>query len=281
MSDLEARSVLAIARKDFDDAVRSKVIWLLGVLFTAFFGLVAILPLLPDPIGLLFGAPSTEVYLGDLRFPVSVLFPIIGLMLGYKSIVGELQSGTGKILHTLPHTRLDVVVGKFLGRTIILWLTLSLGLVVALFVMIVFYDTSDIVLLLQFGFLSMVFSAAWVSIGVGISSIARSTGVAAVLVVGIFFFLWISDFVRRILLFLLERDLGLGGDPPTWFTVTGVLAPGNAYNLALPDSIARVGAARMAPEEFYTSPEVGLAILCAWIVLPVVLGYLRFQRTDL
>jgi ABC-type transport system involved in multi-copper enzyme maturation permease subunit len=59
------------------------------------------------------------------------------------------------------------------------------------------------------------------------------------------------------------------------------LAPGNAYDLALPDSIARAGVARTATQEIYTTPEAGLVILCAWIVLPLALGYLQFQRRDL
>jgi ABC-2 type transport system permease protein len=282
MSDIEARSVVAIARKDFDDAVRSKVLWLLGFFFIAVFAGLAALPLVFDQLAVIFQDLGTEAYLRVLQSPVSLLFPIIGLLLGYKSIAGELQSGTGKILHTLPHTRLDVIVGKWLGRTFILWITLAVGLLITFVIMIGFYDSADVALFLQFSLLSMLLGAAWVSIGVGLSALTRSTGVAAALIIGAFvFFYFVYDLVRGAVLFILEDGIAMGADTPTWHTVSGVLTPGSAYSIALPSNLAQQGPAQGSMTEFYTSPEAGLLILCAWIIVPLTIGYLRFQRMDL
>jgi ABC-2 type transport system permease protein len=121
-----------------------------------------------------------------------------------------------------------------------------------------------------------------VSIGVGLSALTRSTGVAAALIIGAFvFFYFVYDLVRGALLFILEDGIAMGSETPTWHAVSGVLTPGSAYSIALPSNLAQQRATQGSMNEFYTSPEAGLLILCAWILVPLTIGYLRFQRMDL
>ncbi|PSQ41205.1 ABC transporter, partial [Halobacteriales archaeon SW_5_68_122] len=98
-------SVLAVAEKDFRDAVRSRLMIGVAVLFVAFTGggIALIVAFTPEEIGI--GGAIEAVR--QLIFGSSALFvPIVALGIGFKSIAGERQSGSLKLLLSLPNSRL-------------------------------------------------------------------------------------------------------------------------------------------------------------------------------
>lgn len=121
-------STLTVAKKDFQDGIRSRSLLVLIVVFAVFMTGAAYFftELRPQPSG----DPEMTAVLYSLFVPTVFLLPIVGTMVGYKAIVGERESGSLKFLLGLPHTRLNVVFGKLLGRAGLITVAIIIGFVV-------------------------------------------------------------------------------------------------------------------------------------------------------
>jgi len=127
-------SLVAIARKDFQETVRSRGMIALVVLFSL---LVAAFAFAVRPT-----AESeqfaTEVLLSVFIGPflVTTLVPLVGVVVGYNAVSGERESGSLKLLLSLPHSRADVVFGKVVGRGAALALAVFAGFLLPALVLI-------------------------------------------------------------------------------------------------------------------------------------------------
>lgn len=112
-----------VARKDFRDALRSRTLVGLTVLFVVFAGgFVYLYSSAPQFVTLRGPTPTSHGFVAlahALIVPVYLLVPLISLIVGYKAIVGERTSGSIKFLFSFPHTRADLVFGKLVGRTVV------------------------------------------------------------------------------------------------------------------------------------------------------------------
>ena len=288
MSSLNPDSVVAIAKKDFQDAARSKVLWLVTVVFVAFLGGMAFLFAWLDDVLAQQGEEITAISLiFFLQSPVAIVIPLIGLLVGYKALAGEVSTGSAKILLSLPHSRLDAVLGKLVGRTLVLWTSFFVGLLVALVVIVAMYDEFHLGQLVVFTVFSLLFGTIFVSLGVAISAATTSTTKAAAAVVFVFFFFFfVFDSIRTVAYYLLTGEVFPFEDAPHWYLFYPRLSPSGAYEAALVGFLpgGEIPADALYPEgteAFYFSRWLTLAILLAWIVVPIALGYLRFERLDL
>jgi len=116
-------TLAAIAEKDFQDTVRSRGMLILVALFSL---LVAVFAYVFTPPGQQFG---TEFLLSAAVGPflVTTLVPLVGVVVGYNAVSGERESGSLKLLLSLPHSRADVVFGKVVGRGAALSLAVFAG----------------------------------------------------------------------------------------------------------------------------------------------------------
>ncbi|MDY6765464.1 MAG: ABC transporter permease subunit, partial [Halobacteria archaeon] len=88
-----------VAKKDFEDAIRSKALWVVLFIFVVFAaGGSYALTFLPTETGLRGEVLTSDTAIIALNSVASWLVPIIGLMLGYGAVVGERESGSLKIL---------------------------------------------------------------------------------------------------------------------------------------------------------------------------------------
>jgi len=103
-------SIFGIAKKEILDNVRNKWIIILTIIFTT-------LTLVVSYFGSIFsqGWQDFGVTIGGMMSLVQFLIPIIGLMLGYAAIIGEIEKGSMSSLLSLPINRLEIIMGKFLG----------------------------------------------------------------------------------------------------------------------------------------------------------------------
>lgn len=275
-----------VAQKDFRDAGRSKMLWAVTLLFVIFAAgaayLYAQIPALQQG-----GANEivTTNLLLFLRTPVGILVPIIGLMLGYKAVAGEIENGNVKLLLSLPHSRWNVVLGKLIGRLSVLAVAIVTGFVVATGVVLALYPEFSPVEYVQFILLTLLFGGAYVSIGIGLSSLTKSTAKAGVGIFSVFvIFNWLWDFIPSLFNWVINGSFGLTGDP-SWYMLFSRLSPNGAFNGALmpllnlspmqEQVLAQFG------DQFYLSWWFSLLILIGWIVLPAALGFLRFRSVDL
>ena len=208
-----------VAKKEFKDAIRSKGLWLLGLLFTTAFIAPVALALYTG-----FGGGSgqqaqalqeqgmqfllSSVYLNMVTF----LLPIVAIFVGFAAISKERTSGSLKLLLSLPHSRKDVIIGKVLGRCAVLGVPLiaSLGLTA------IFLAASSLTLKPElfglFSLFTVVFAVVFVAITVSVSGAFKKTlwsGAANFIVYFYFTFLWNAG--ANGLGQVLENELGITG----------------------------------------------------------------------
>lgn len=285
-----------IAKKDFQDAVRSRAVVALSAVFILLMGGVAYVFTLVAPQGPGNQTLSTLALVDFLSSPVALLVPLIGLLLGYASLAGEVESGSVKFLLGLPHDRRDAVVGKLVGRAAVLGVGLLAGIAVALVVVLVFFDRTQLGSLAVFTLLTFLFGVTYVAIGVGLSGMTTAKSRAVLLVVGfyvVFEILW--GVANTAAYYLLEGSLSppvsqaAGGlpyiDAPGWYFFVPRLAPSGAYSGALTgfvqDSAFRFAPAFSDGVPFYLNEWAALALLLVWLVVVPGIGYLRFRDADL
>lgn len=275
----------AVAQKDFHDAVQSRTIWALS----GFFILLAIgLTYAYAEVPLLAGGQGT---IGGLVFflagIVGTFVAVTAVVLCYRSIAGEDELGSMKILLSLPHSRSDVLLGKVIGRTGVLALPLGIGLGVGLAMGILMIGRGSVLPAIVFLLWTFVFALTYVSIIVGLSALTDSTTRAAALSIGFFLlfeFLW--DVVPFVVLFVVS-GFSFPTSQPNWYPLLGLLSPSDAYvsglTALLPD-VAR-GTGQPIPgsgvDAFYADPAAGIVILLAWLAIPLAIGYAVFSRADL
>ena len=292
----------AVARKDFQDSIRSRRLLVFVSAFMSILGLLVFAIVWFEPITSseqLTTRQYTGVILvllgGFFEFvpsPLAQLLPFIGLLLGYKGIVGERETGQLKFLLGLPNSRFDVMIGKLIGRSGVGIVAATVSFVLAVFVIVLVGGNGlAVVPFAVFALLTVFFIVAHIAIGLGFSAIVRSnrqaTGVL-VLFVAVFQILWQPFFLGL-------RVLAFDGSLPNWALFIQSLSPVNAYTNAvrafviqpLEGALRGIGSgfftrvSQQPPEQFFLADWLGLVILLAWTVILPLIGYAVFCRSDI
>jgi ABC-2 type transport system permease protein len=302
----------AVARKEFRDAIRSR--WLHGstLFFALFLGGAAALF-----FGVLLGPEGRQVsnlfgFFANLgvfsfSFPslLALVLGFIALSTSYGSITGERETGSIKLLLSLPNSRLDAVVGKLLGRSAVVVAALLVGFLVTFAVLIATGTRLQLGSFVPQVALTALLGMAFVSIGLGISALASSNREATLATMGlylVFAVLWgsVSEGIPKLINYAAEQ-VGTGGVSEITRVKIGVflkyLNPLKAYETLAAQLYygpvqARLVSATFGEQTalgpvleesvpFYFTGEFLFVILLAWIVAPAAVGYWVFERTDL
>lgn len=281
-------NILTIAQKDVTDAFRSNTLW-------AAIGFMSVLVL-----ARLISIGSK--YINDASQPIllavaqfDLWLPLFAIVIGYNSVVGERESGRIRLLLGLPSTRRDVVLGKFLGRSVVFLFGVSVSILLLTALIIV--QTSGIGLAEIVGGTLVVFlyGLAWIGTTVGVSSFVSSGTRTIGVMFGLYTFfgpLW-TQLGQPLLALAVTgsttveamgvRQVLTYADSPTWFLYATRLSPFEAFsgaNYYVTDlfEIALLGESTNAPH----APNIfGIGVLIAWAFLPVAFGYWRFKHTEL
>ncbi|NIB98207.1 ABC transporter permease [Halobacterium sp. R2-5] len=277
----------AIAKKDFQDAARSKALWALTALFVLFMaGAAYVYTLLQS------GGQGGELEALGLIFllltPVTWLIPLTALVMSHKAIAGEVESGSAKFLLSLPHSRRDAVVGKVVGRSAVMTVSIVVGLVVAAVVTFVLYDTFDFGAYVGFSALTVLLGVLYTAIGVGLSATTKSTGRATIIAAGFFVVFELAwQLVPAGVYYVLNGSFGprMAGQPPEWYILLTRIPPSEAFTSAvlqfLPGNSTLVAALFPQNPPVFLTEWAALATMLLWLVVVPVLGYAVFERADL
>lgn len=271
-----------VAKKDFQDAVRSKLLWALSALFVLF---AAGMAYLYAQFDLLRPPNSPLSALGLINFiqsPTSIFVAVAAVAVGYRSIAGERETGSAKLLLSLPHSRLNVLLGKVVGRTGVLVLPILIGSVIAIVVASALLNEFTVANYVAYIVVTLIYAFAFICITVGISALTGSTMWAAIGAFGfwaVFYFLWTP--IMWIALYV-ANGFSLGAQtfmsPPGWYRFLSQITPSSGYGSALTALTAQNSP---AADVFYAQGWFGFVVLAFWIVVPLALGYWRFDAADL
>lgn len=286
-------SVLAVAEKDFRDAVRSRLLIVLTLLFALFAGGASyvVSEINPPQQAQLTGEVTTFLLIIGLVQATAVFIPIVAIAVAYRSLAGERQSGSLKLLLSLPNSREDVVAGKFLGRAAVVSVALLIGFAIGLVATALLADAFSAAEYVVFVLVSLLFAFVFVAIAVGVSAFTSSTSRAAYGSFGLFVvfqFLW--GIVGQVVVYVANGFSFEGiqqGD--TLFNVyqfIQILSPTTAYQQGTRWTIRQIaenqGTQQQAADvPFYIQDWFGFVTLLLWIVVPLAVGYLRFESSDL
>ncbi|ELY63963.1 ABC transporter permease subunit [Natrinema versiforme] len=293
---------VAIARKDFEDVVRSRMVWGIIGVFLVLMGIVTLgaSSQIEDPA-------ATDVISFFTNVGGQLFVPIIALVVGYMAIAGERQSGSLRILFGLSHNRRDVLLGKLASRTGVIAAATLVACAFTAVLMLALFGSLPVGTVLAFVALTLLLGAAFTAIAVGVSATAATRARAMGGAIGsyiLFTLLW-HPLVAG-LHYLLEGDL-VGLEAPGWYLFALRLNPLEAYRQAMsllvdgyvpalvgwetivedvPQGAFQQGALAVSDRvagdlPFYLSEWFAAVVLAVWIVVPVAIGYRRFQRADL
>ena len=267
-----------IAYKEFHGASRSRSLWALlgffGILFVGFTGLHTY-----------FGDETFPSYINGLAGLIAVLLPLIGILLGYKAVSDSRNSGSMVLTLSFPHSRQDLAIGTFVGRSLVLLVPTAITLVLAGVLGIVLYGSENIIWFPWFVFITALYGVAFVGVAIGISLFSKADRWITVGSLGAYLLLVIfwDNFNTLSLLVLHRFDFDILLQMPDWALLFRLLKPSEAYyrllHLGFETPAAIFYVHDGAP--FYVDWWAAILVLLAWTIIPVLIGYWRFQRSDL
>lgn len=315
MTEFDLDSVEAVAKKDFQDAIRSRALLVLTTVFVVFFAASAYF--FADAVQQQLQAAAntsnasqaqaarqvqqgltSDAFLDALTQVTRLLIPLTGIVVAYASLIGERESGTLKLLLALPHSRFDVVAGKLAGRSAVVAAPVLLGFLVAAPIFPILGVTFNAVNFALFALATAFIGVVFVALAVGISAAAPSNRIAVVTVVvpyAFFTLLW-GQFANAVIREVSNNtDLGNTALIKVFLVLKHLNPVGTYQSLvasigqdALAARVSLVGgfqgqffAQQLGEVPIYLTDAALVVYLLLWVVVPVVLGYWAFQAADL
>lgn len=279
------RQIITVAQKEFMDNVRGKWVVFLTLVFIILSLVVSY-----------FGATQSGGAAGLQGFRATAqgvlglsgtLVPILALMLTYATIAGEREAGSLQLLLTMPVTRTEVVLGKLAGLGAVMMVAIGGGLGVSGFIIagVAGTDGWDVYALFILG--TIVFSFAFLAVGMFFSTLVAKRSTALGLAVFLWFFF---NLIWSLLMFGLAYLAGVrisfepGGAIlfPDWWWATDLTSPSEAFSLygAKVFGVSDVGGFVFAYPSWATV-GLGALIMFVWLIVPTVLSIIRVRNQDL
>jgi len=264
-----SHAVLRIARHDFLNVRRSRLLWGVVGAYVLFTALLLGSQSASDP------ESATELFVGVTGITALVL-PVVAIVAGYLAVAGEREAGTIKLRLGLPDSRRALLAGKLLSRSLTVVLGLGAAAVVSVALSFALFDGVDPSVLGRFAAVSALFALSNVAIAVGLSAMAATRARATTLGFGFYVcwnVLWLvgSDYVVGGVRAL--ADLAGGSLTPAAAGYVRALSPVGAYIEAMDLAFTVPGSGSL--------PWFGVAVLLAWAVAVPALGYWRFRSAEL
>jgi Cu-processing system permease protein len=274
-------SIFSIAKKEILDNVRNKWIIILTIIFAS-------LTLVVSYFGSIFsqGWQNFGTTISGMMSLVQFLIPIIGLMLGYAAIIGEIEKGSMSSLLSLPVNRLEIILGKFFGLGSMLSFTTLIGFGVAGIVIAANVADVNYADYLIFIGATVLLGLVFLSLALFFSSLfkKRSTAMGGAILLWFLFNMILPLVFVGIMVASsgIENILSSGGFPD-WYHALELFNPLSVYSALISLTVGPVstmpGAFSMSYPSFYSSGLMA-SILILWIVSFLLLAFWRFDRRD-
>ncbi|SEN22501.1 ABC-2 type transport system permease protein [Halorientalis persicus] len=302
---MKDHQLAVMARKDFDDAIRSKVLWILTAAFVLFMGtLIYIVTRGANiPAGLTAGEWRILVsrVLSSLVPWISHIVAILALIGGYTSIVDERRSGSIKLLLGQPFERAEILVGKMVGRSGVIAVSSLAGFAAIAAGIVLFLGVPPIVdlswRLIGLFVLTAMLGGVYTVIAVSVSGLSSTRNRALMSIVSIFFVCQLAW--TGVTSFVYSFFGSVSGNAPDLYLFLTYLTPGAAYTRLtalvtfsppvppaphpslMQDGVTGRALQAQQSGSFLLSEYTAFLILLAWVVLAGALAYSVFRDADL
>jgi Cu-processing system permease protein len=281
---MQTNVVYSIAKKEIMDNIRNKWIILVAAMF-------AILTLVVSYFGSLgtSGWQDLGNTISGMTELGSFLISIVAFMLGYATIIGEIERGSMSSLLSLSANRFEIVVGKWLGLGAVLCSTILVGYGIAGILIALNVSNVDYLEYLAFIGITMVFGLAFLTVALFFSTVfsKRSTALGGAI------FLWFLFNIILPIVFvgLLATTIDFTQITmqstlivPEWYYVINLFNPISVYSSLISITIGPVQSSTgsgFIPNPSWYSTGLLLGVLLAWIIVFFILAIWMFQRKDI
>ena len=271
---MKLRPIGVLARKEFRDRIRNRWVLAVTLIFAAFALVIAYFGAAQQGA---VGFRGIEITIASLVSLVIYLVPLIALILGFDAVVGERERGSLDLLLSMPLTRRELLLGKFLGLSAALACSTVIGFGVAGALLAFSLPASAIYHYLGFMLSSVLLGMAFLSLAVMVSVFATDRGRASGAAIALWFF-----FVLVYDLLLLGGLVVTGGKIGVdVFPYLLLLNPADVFRIlnifGLEDVRTLYGLTTVFPAQLANPVLLG-AVMLAWIVAPLALASWRFRK---
>lgn len=270
---MEFAQIGTIAGKEFWDRIRNRWILAVALVFTVF--ALAIAYFGGAQQGAV-GFRSIEFTIASLVSLVIYLIPLIALILGFDAIVGERERGSLDLLLSMPITRFELLLGKYLGLAAALAFSTLAGFGLVAVVLSTQLDLGA--LLHYFGFMvsSVLLGMAFLSLAVMVSVFAADRTRASGMAIALWFF-FVLVFDLLLLGALVITGGSYGGEIFPYLLLANPADVFRVLNIfTLNDVRTLYGLATVFPPALANPWLLGLVML-AWIAAPLGIATWRFR----
>ena len=282
MESINQKSIYYVAKKEFMDNIRNK--WII-ILTTLLFLLVIVFAYLAyQQQGSKDIFQNTAVGLISIS---SILIPLIAIILGFSTISGEAESGSFSVVLSYPVTRLEVLLGKFLGLGSVIVVSVLAGFGIGGIIITAAAGGESWLGFLIFILLTVLLGLIFLSLSICISAICkkRITSIGGGLL--IFFWGMILSFVFLGILYASGYTIGelSKGNIPSWYWFENFLSPTDLNQVAAMrgfglNQISMGRQISVTLPDFLNAGSI-LIVLLIWLMIPLVLAYFFFKKRDI
>jgi Cu-processing system permease protein len=270
---IEWRQVRVLAAKEWRDRLRNRWVLAVALVFAVFALAIAYFGAAQQGQAGFHGIDATIASLSSL---VIYLVPLIALLLGYDAIVGERERGALELLLSMPVTRLEVLLGKYLGLAAALTSATAIGFGAGLLPLFGELSVAEGWRYAQFVGSAVLMGLAFLSIALLVSVSTRDRIRAS----GLALTLWFLFVLVFDLLLMGVMVASQGTLSSELFAVLLMFNPADVFRLlnvfSSDQAQAMYGLATVMPQG-WTSPAPLAAVMLAWIVLPFSIAIRRFS----
>ncbi len=271
---MELRQIGTIAGKEFWDRIRNRWVLAVALVFTVFALVIAYFGGAQQGA---VGFRSIEFTIASLVSLVIYLIPLIALVLGFDAVVGERERGSLDLLLSMPITRFELLLGKYLGLAAALAFSTVAGFGLVAVVLAAQLDVGSLFHFFGFMASSVLLGMAFLSLAVMVSVFASDRTRASGLAIALWFF-----FVLVFDLILLGGLVVTGG---AWggeiFPYLLLANPADVFRIlnifSLDDVRTLYGLATVFPPALAEPWLLGL-VMAAWIAAPLGVAAWRFRK---
>lgn len=272
--DIEFAPIRTIAAKEFRDRIRSRWVLAVAVVFTVFALVIAYFGAAQQGA---VGFRSIDVTIASLVSLVIYLIPLIALILGFDAIVGERERGSMDLLLSMPITRLELLLGKYLGLALALTAATVSGFGLVGGILAVQMPAASLFHYVGFMASSILLGLVFLALAILLSTYAGDRTRASGAAIGFWFF-----FVLVFDLLLLGALVASGGEYGAQvFPYLLLLNPADIFrilNIFSMDEVRTLyGLATVFPETL-ADPRLLAAFMVLWIVVPLSIAVRRFNQ---
>lgn len=270
-----------IALKELRDGFRNR--WIAAA--------IILLGTLALALSLLGSAPTGSIRASTLDIMVinlanlSVyLIPLIALMLSYDSLVAEFERGTMLLLLTYPIARWQVVIGKFVGHALILFIAIFIGYGGAVLILLVSgqADIAGWQAYLSMMLSSLLLGCVFIALGYLLSILVNERATAAGSAIALWLiFVVLYDLLLLGLLLLDEQQI----ISQQLLSLLMLASPTDSYrliNLSLFENVRQAsGISALVAGNAALGAGLLSSVMLLWLFVPLVAVLLIFQRREL